>query len=52
MPDEQTSTPDEYRKSFKKYDIVIDKTKIYTVIVIIVALTGFMLFMFYLADVF
>ncbi|MBN2158955.1 MAG: hypothetical protein JW807_06130 [Spirochaetes bacterium] len=41
----------ESKKHFKEHDFAIDKSKIVTVIVVIIALTGFMLFMFYLADV-
>jgi hypothetical protein len=42
----------EIRKSFKKYDLVIDKGKIITAVSVLVLLILFILFMLYLGDVF
>lgn len=52
MTEDKTGNPREYRKSLKKYDIVIDKTKIIAAIVCVVGMTAGMLFIFYLAGVF
>jgi hypothetical protein len=52
MADKEAGNQKVFRKSFKNYDLEIDKGKIYTVIVVIVGLILFMLFMFYLAGIF
>ncbi len=45
------SDNDEVRKSFKKHDLVIDKGKIVTTVVVLSLMVLFFLFMLYLADV-
>lgn len=52
MTDKEARNQKEFRKSFKNYDLVIDKGKIYVVIVVIIVMTLFTMFMFYLAGVF
>lgn len=52
MSDDGKRISKEYRKSFKKYDIVIDKTTVITIIVVVTAIFGTMCGIFYLAGVF
>lgn len=48
----KTGEPKEFRKRFKNYDIIIDKGKVVTAIVVVSMIILFTLFLFYLADVF
>ena len=52
MTDTETGKPKEFRKSFKKYDLIIDSSKIIIVIIFLIVLTAFTFFMLYLAGVF
>jgi hypothetical protein len=52
MTEIETGKPKEFRKSFKKYDLVIDSGKIFTVVIFLIVLTAFTFFMLYLAGVF
>lgn len=52
MTDIETGKPKEYRKSFKEYDLVINSSKIITVVIFLIVLAGFTFFMLYLAGVF
>ncbi len=52
MSDAGKKSSKEFRKSFKKYDIVIDKSTVITIIVVVTAIFGAMCGIFYLAGVF
>ncbi len=52
MTNQEIEKPEEYRKKFKDYDLVIDKGTIFVMIMGIIMIILFMLFMFYLAGVF
>ncbi len=52
MSDDVKKISKEYRKSFKNYDIVIDKSTVITIIVVVTAIFGALCGIFYLAGVF
>lgn len=52
MTDNKAVDIKEFRKSKKKYDLVIDKGRVLSAIIVLIILILGTLFMFYLADVF
>ena len=52
MTKQESGKTKEYRRSFKNYDLVIDKGKVIAAIVIVIMIFLYTLFLFYLGDVF
>ncbi len=51
MTEKEKKAKYEFRKSFKNYELVIDRGKIATAILLVIVVVLLMLFMFSLADV-